>query len=337
MPRIMKLLLTLLFGEAGYLSAAAGVLICIGLWGVFKKCGVKPWRALIPCLKYYDLALCAAREPEGRVLFMTSVLTTLGSAAALFIPESNRIWVVVGSLDTLVYVVETIFLIRVIIALLEVFDAKKRWLFLAIPLTSIFLVIFGWNRRFQPKWKVSDYQEQAASLSGVNARVMDKGLTVNIEDRSVTEFFKKKYLLRDIHMYIEPGSMVLLLGGSGAGKTTYLNAVNGYERANAKIVLNNANVYENYKKMQYDIGFVPQQDLMRGADTVQATLTDAAPEVWCQSFPADSGSAFPLRWNLYQIRPCSSWMSRIPDWTASWRGSFSSSFGTSPIRGKSLS
>ncbi len=143
MPRIMKLLLTLLFGEAGYLSAAADVLICIGLWGVFKKCGVKPWRALIPCLKYYDLALCAAREPEGRVLFMTSVLTTLGSAAALFIPESNRIWVVVGSLDILVYVVETIFLIRVIIVLLEVFDAKKRWLFLAIPFTSIFLVIFG--------------------------------------------------------------------------------------------------------------------------------------------------------------------------------------------------
>ena len=27
------------------------------------------------------------------------------------------------------------------------------------------------------------------------------------------DFFKKKYLLRDIHMYIRPGRMVLLLGG----------------------------------------------------------------------------------------------------------------------------
>ena len=99
---------------------------------------------------------------------------------------------------------------------------------------------------------------------------------MNLEERTVSDFFKKKYLLRDIHMYIEPGSMVLLLGGSGAGKTTFLNAVNGYERARAKVVLNGGDVYANYKKMQYDIGFVPQQDLMRGSDSVVRTLSDAA-------------------------------------------------------------
>ena len=90
------------------------------------------------------------------------------------------------------------------------------------------------------------------------------------------EFFKKKYLLRDIHMYIQPGHMVLLLGGSGAGKTTFLNAVNGYEKAKAEVVLNGRNMYREYKEMQYDIGFVPQQDLMRGTDSVYRTLMDAA-------------------------------------------------------------
>ena len=109
-----------------------------------------------------------------------------------------------------------------------------------------------------------------------SAEVMDKGLTVNLKERSVREFFQKKVLLRDIHMSIPQGHMVLLLGGSGAGKTTFLNAVNGYEKANAEVVLNSVNMYKQYKKMQYEVGFVPQQEMMRGKDTVLSTLLDAA-------------------------------------------------------------
>ena len=39
------------------------------------------------------------------------------------------------------------------------------------------------------------------------------------------KYCRKKVLLRDIHMAIPQGHMVLLLGGSGAGKTTYVNAI----------------------------------------------------------------------------------------------------------------
>ena len=88
-------------------------------------------------------------------------------------------------------------------------------------------------------------------------------------------------------MYIKPGHMVLLLGGSGAGKTTYLNAVNGYEKAKAEVVLNGRNMYKDYKDMQYEIGFVPQLDLMRGSDTVYRTLMDAA----ALRLPADFSKA----------------------------------------------
>ena len=66
-----------------------------------------------------------------------------------------------------------------------------------------------------------------------SATVMDEGLTVNLKERTVTENFQKKVLLRDIHMAIHQGHLVLLLGGSGAGKTTFVNAVNGYEKADA--------------------------------------------------------------------------------------------------------
>ena len=77
-------------------------------------------------------------------------------------------------------------------------------------------------------------------------------------------------------MAIPQGHMVLLLGGSGAGKTTFLNAVNGYEKADARVTLNGNDMYSDYKKMQYEVGFVPQQELMRGKDTVKRTLLDAA-------------------------------------------------------------
>jgi len=77
-------------------------------------------------------------------------------------------------------------------------------------------------------------------------------------------------------MAIPQGHMVLLLGGSGAGKTTYVNAINGYEPAKAQVMLNGTDLYKHYKKMQYEVGFVPQSEMMRGKDTVLNTLLDAA-------------------------------------------------------------
>ena len=138
-------------------------------------------------------------------------------------------------------------------------------------------MLWGYKKKYQPRWKAEDIKGEAANFfSGGRADVLGQGLTVNLEERTVYEFFKKKRLLRDIHMSVEPGHMVLLLGGSGAGKTTYLNAVNGYEKAKAEVVLNGVNVYKHYKEMQYDVGFVPQMDLMRSSDSVVRTLMDAA-------------------------------------------------------------
>jgi len=71
-------------------------------------------------------------------------------------------------------------------------------------------------------------------------------------------------------------SLVLLLGGSGSGKTTMINAVIGYEKADATILLNGEDVYKNEELVKHDIGFVPQQNLIRGKDTVFRTINDAA-------------------------------------------------------------
>ena len=101
-------------------------------------------------------------------------------------------------------------------------------------------------------------------------------LSISIEERNVWHRMRKKTLLKDISMDIPAGSMVLILGGSGAGKTTFMNAVMGYERAEGRIRYDSTDIYAEYEKMKYEIGYVPQQDLLRMNDTVQSTLDNAA-------------------------------------------------------------
>ena len=182
-----------------------------------------------------------------------------------------------GVIEVMLGLILLIYECKIADGLTEVFGRKKPWILLWVFLDGIAAMIWGWHKKFQPLWQAEELQHEAAEFfSGSKAAVLDQGLTVNLEERTATEWFEKKYLLRDIHMYIQPGHMVLLLGGSGAGKTTFLNAVNGYEPAKAEVMLNGRNMYTNYKDMMYDIGFVPQQDLMRGSDQVFRTLMDAA-------------------------------------------------------------
>ena len=101
-------------------------------------------------------------------------------------------------------------------------------------------------------------------------------LAVRIHERNVWKRMQKRTLLRDINLDIEAGSMVLVLGGSGAGKTTFMNAVMGFEQAEGSIRYKDTDIYAEYEKMKYEIGYVPQQDLLRMNDTVYDTLRNAA-------------------------------------------------------------
>ena len=271
--------LVLLGTEMNVYGIISSVLYIVGLWMIFKKCGVESWWALIPFARDYKLSICAGRESEGRVLLFISAFNTIASIlmTTVFTDENSTMFTVMAFVAFFVAMLYALYYIRVSSGLCEVFGQKKWWVVLFVFAEWIVTLVFGFLPKFQPQWTVQELQSEAANFfSGSKAAVLDNGLTVNLEERTATEFFKKKYLLRDIHMYIQPGHMVLLLGGSGAGKTTYLNAVNGYEKAKAEVVLNGTNMYKHYKEMQYDIGFVPQLDLMRGSDSVLRTLLDAA-------------------------------------------------------------
>ena len=263
--------------DVGAYSIVTSILYLVGLWKIFEKCGLKGWWALVPLARVYQLGRCADREQEGRTMTVLMGLLIVARICANFILSESTASEFFSVITLLISLGYGIYSIRVYLGLIEVFGESKWWILSWILISSLTSLFWGFSKKSQPRWQVSDLADDAADFfSGSKAAVLDQGLTVNLEERTATEFFRKKTLLRDIHMYIQPGHMVLLLGGSGAGKTTFVNAVNGYEPAKAEIMINGKNMYKNYKSMQYDIGFVPQLDLMRGSDSVFRTLTDAA-------------------------------------------------------------
>ena len=280
----VELVLIILFGGKSWYTVAMSALYIVGLYGLLKKSGVPGWWALIPCAREYMLACCAGREPEGRVTSLTSffiiVLDTGIYLTGLYGADWETIIGAMGTLAVLEVALELILLIytlRVCGGLVEVYGEKRRWLWLWVFADFIPALIWGWGKKYQPAWKVEDIRrELRAATSSGTAEVLEDGLTVNLRVRTVTEFFRKKILLRDIHLSIPPGRMVLLLGGSGAGKTVFLNAVSGYEKADADVQLGGRDMYREYKKLQYQVGYAPQQDTLRGKDTIYNTLMDAA-------------------------------------------------------------
>ena len=287
MKTVFDVLCILMFESENIISVVLMALYLIGLWRIFEKSGLKGWWALIPGARDYQLARCAGRETEGRMYSISGVTITLLSLVLYFMTDQilndpNSITAGFLFLSVLVIVtaiVRFIYTIRVWSGLIDVYGLSKWWILLCMNEYVMWIpaLVWGFGKKYQPEWKVEDIRAEMARLaSSGSAQVMDEGLTVNLKDRTVTEFFQKKVLLRDIHMAIPQGHMVLLLGGSGAGKTTFLNAVNGYEKAHAEVMLNGSNMYTQYKKMQYEVGFVPQTEMMRGKDTVLNTLLDAA-------------------------------------------------------------
>ena len=276
MPEFLKAILIFCLGTSDTFFLCTTALAIAGKYMMFRKSGIDGRWALVPFARDYMLGKCAGREPEGRVICTLNFIMAAASVADLFI-ENEVASAVMVLAELPVFVASFLYEIRIFGGLIEVYGVRKRWMWLWIFMDCIPSMVWGFSKKYQPSWKVEDLQEYVKNIfSSHNVQGMDDGLTVNLEERTATEFFQKKYLLRDIHLYIKPGHMVLLLGGSGAGKTTFLNAVNGYEKAKAKVTLNGGDVYADYKKMQYEVGFVPQQELMRGKDTVQATLMDAS-------------------------------------------------------------
>ena len=280
----MDIVLILLFGSDGWAGAVMTLLYILGLWFMLKKSGLPGWWAPVPFAREYMLSKCAGREAEGRVTSVVSLLiaaTRVGMRLLASSPDGAES--AAGAalslmvLDVMLTLILLVYSVRVYAGLIEVYGVRRRWIWPWIVFAGPTALLWGLSKKYQPLWKVEDIRKELSSIASTgSAEVLKDGLTVNLRVRTVREGFEKKILLRDVHLSIPLGHMVLLLGGSGAGKTVFLNAVSGYEKADASVMLGGEDLYRQYKKLQYQVGYAPQQDTMRGKDTIYSTLLDTA-------------------------------------------------------------
>lgn len=259
------------------------ILFVIGIYKMIRKLGKKGWQAFIPIYNLYALSSLVDKAEDGLIFSFTNFAGTIcaGYLGYIFEIEKNPNTVTIGVfviIGLVISLFNLIYAIKISSGICETFGAKKSWVVAYVLIFRIMIFIWGISDRRMPIVLASDEVDESkvAALSEVDVNELDNGLTINIKDRTVRNGVVSKTLLRDIHLNIEPGHMVLLLGGSGAGKTTFVNAITGYEQADATIKLNGEDVYTEFDKMKYEIGFVPQQDLIRYNDTVIRTLSDAA-------------------------------------------------------------
>ncbi|HEY9704889.1 MAG TPA: ATP-binding cassette domain-containing protein, partial [Allocoleopsis sp.] len=96
-------------------------------------------------------------------------------------------------------------------------------------------------------------------------------------NRIVINNKKEVNLLQNISLSIFPKEFVVVAGVSGGGKSTLLNALNGFTPASSgKVLINGVDLYKNFNAFRSEIGYVPQQDIIHKSLTVKQTLNYAA-------------------------------------------------------------
>lgn len=97
------------------------------------------------------------------------------------------------------------------------------------------------------------------------------GISKTVPDRNSRK--KTVTLVNDVTFRIDAGSFVAIVGGSGAGKSTILDCINGIRPATSgRIYYDTNDYYENINSYKGVIGYVPQKDVMHDDLTVENAL-----------------------------------------------------------------
>jgi len=123
---------------------------------------------------------------------------------------------------------------------------------------------------------------QEIALGSVRFQVMPGGAlqrrenqgNVSIEAMEVTVNAPDGTRLLDpVSLTIYPSELVALMGPAGAGKTTFLKALNGYTPpAHGSVLFNGADLYRYYDLFRQQMGYVPQDDIVHAQLTVREAL-----------------------------------------------------------------
>ncbi|HYC89977.1 MAG TPA: ATP-binding cassette domain-containing protein [Thermoanaerobaculia bacterium] len=80
-------------------------------------------------------------------------------------------------------------------------------------------------------------------------------------------------IIEGVSFTLMPSELVGLMGPSGAGKTTLMTALNGYQPPIAgRVLFNGQDLYASFDQFRLGIGYVPQDDILHGELTVAEAL-----------------------------------------------------------------
>ena len=97
----------------------------------------------------------------------------------------------------------------------------------------------------------------------LNRPVGGVGVVAQHLGRVVGKGKKKKRIMNDVSLTIQPNEFVAIIGGSGAGKTTLLNCLSGMTGfTDGDIFINGESIRSAGNAMRSIIGYVPQQDIV---------------------------------------------------------------------------
>lgn len=108
------------------------------------------------------------------------------------------------------------------------------------------------------------------NMSGISVDAIDIVKTVASKEGP-------KNITNHVSLNIKPSEFVAIIGGSGAGKTTFMNCISGYNRATeGQVLVNGEDLYNNYEVLKSIIGYVPQQDIVYDNITLRSMLDYSA-------------------------------------------------------------
>ncbi|MBL1219096.1 MAG: FHA domain-containing protein [Planctomycetes bacterium] len=110
------------------------------------------------------------------------------------------------------------------------------------------------------------------SDDGIRVDVLQLTKTVRHRDTG-----KPLTLLDAINVSVLPGEFVAMLGSSGCGKSTFMDAINGRRRATeGQVLFNGRNLYEEFPSLKCRIGYVPQEVILHRELPVEDALRHAS-------------------------------------------------------------
>lgn len=88
---------------------------------------------------------------------------------------------------------------------------------------------------------------------------------IQVELQHIDKFVgrEKKQILRDVSCQIGSNEFIAIIGGSGAGKTTLMNVMNGFDDDfQGKVYYNGIDLKKNKEWLKNVMGYVPQEDII---------------------------------------------------------------------------